>query len=170
VPVELTPWGFDDTYLLMYDALGSLRTSAHLGGPMTQVFPSRIEAAADGSVTIVGGFIGTITHGFADTLTRSSDSDYIDAFLLVVNRDLTTRYFGQLAYSDGYTLENSLQLSGPMQIETIAQMAMPLGGNAFLNYALPPEEALLHDDGTFASAYARYDLDAILADGFDRAP
>lgn len=168
VPIDLTSWGFDDAFLLEYDALGALRTNAHLGGFGSQVFPSRIEAADDGSVTIVGDFAGAITNGFAGTLTRSSN-DYNDGFLLVVNRDLTTRYFGQITYNDGFTLENSLQLSGPMQIETIAQMSMPTGGNAYLDYALPPEHALLHNDGTFASAYARYDLDAILADGFDVA-
>jgi hypothetical protein len=169
LPVELTSWGFD-AYLLAYDALGALRTSAHLGSWSAAVVPTRIEAADDGSLTIVGEFAGTITNGFAGALVRSSLSDYYDGFVLVVDRDLTTRYFGQIGYTDGYTLENSLQLSGPMQIETIAQMWLPTGGNELLDYALPPEHALLHNDGTFASAYARYDLDTVLADGFDVAP
>src|SRR6185312_12181087 len=58
VPIDMTSWGFDDAFLLEYDALGALRTSAHLGGFGSQVFPSRVEAANDGSVTIVGDFAG----------------------------------------------------------------------------------------------------------------
>jgi hypothetical protein len=65
---------------------------------------------------------------------------------------------------------NTLTLTGPMQIEAIVGMSVPTGGNAYLDYALPPEHALLHNDGTYASAFARYDLDTILADGFDTPP
>jgi hypothetical protein len=164
---ELTAWGFDDTYLLAYDALGALRTSGNLGGPQTQVFPDRIEAFDDGTLAITGTFIGTITNGFTGLLARASASDYGDAFVLVVGSDLGTRYFGQVEFDEGYTFETPVHAIAPMQIEAITQMAMLLGGNADLNYALPPEHALLHNDGTWASAYVRYDLDALFGDGFD---
>ena len=169
LPVELMPWGQEDAMLLAYDALGALSTSAHLGGFGATVLPERIEAAADGSLTIVGEFAGAITSGFAGPLARESLSDYSDAFVLIANADLTTRYFCQLSYNDGDTALDTLALTGPMQIETIVQMPAALGGNSYLDYALPPEHAWLHNDGTFASAYARYDLDVILAAGFEAA-
>lgn len=165
---EIVPYGLNDMYLAAFDALGSLATSAHLGGDSnTAVFPNRIESGADGALMLVGTFDGVIAHGFAGALTRSSASDFGDAFILVVGSNLATRYFGQLTYNDGYTLLNTLALTGPMQIEAIVGMSAPTGGNAYLDYALPPEHAQLHNDGTFASAYARYDLDTILVDGFE---
>jgi hypothetical protein len=167
-PAELVPYGLADMYVAAFDPLGALVTSAHLGGDSnTEVFPNRIEAGADGALMLVGTFDGALAQGFAGTLTRTSASDYGDAFILVVAPNLGTRYFGQLTYNDGYTLLNSLALTGPMQIEAIVGMSAPTGGNAYLDYALPPEHALLHNDGTFASVYARYDLDVILADGFE---
>jgi hypothetical protein len=56
-----------------------------------------------------------------------------------------------------------------MQIDTIAQTLQGGGGNVDLNYAYPPEQALLHNDGNWASAFVRYDLDAVLVNGFDEA-
>ena len=166
-PTELVSYGFEDMYLASFDALGVLGTSAHLGGDAnTSVFPNRIEAGGD-ALMLVGTFDGAIANGFAGALARTSASDYGDAFVLAVAPNLATRYFGQLTYNDGYTLVNTFALTGPMQIEAIVGMSAPTGGNAYLDYALPPEHALLHNDGTFASAYARYDLDTILVDGFD---
>ena len=166
-PSVIASWGDDDTYLFAWDALGELQTNAHLGGAQTQAFANRIEAFDDGTLAITGTFLGTLTNGFAGPFARSSTSDYGDAFLAVVGNDLSMRRFEQLAFDDGYTFLTPLHATGPMQIETIAAMAMPLGGNAYLDYALSPEHALLHNDGTWACAYVRYDLDALLTSGFD---
>ncbi len=167
VPAELMSLGFADSWLLAWDGLGVLRTNAHLGGPQTSAFPNRIEAFDDGTLAITGTFIGQLTNGFASTLARASNSDYGDAFVIVVANNLATQYFGQIGFDDGYTFLTPTQAAGSMQLEAIAQMATPLGGNSYLDYALPPEHALLHDDGTWASAYVRYDLDTMLANGFD---
>lgn len=170
MPAEIPLYGLNDAFLVAFDALGGIGTTAHLGGDSnTLVFPNFMEAAEDGTLTLTGVFEGVIAHGFAGTLDRASTSDYDDAFVLVVMPDLTTRYFGQIAHDAGYTAMNTLALTGPMRFETIASMSAPTGGNAYLDYALPPEHALLHNDGTYATAYARYDLDAILVAGFDTA-
>lgn len=169
VPGQLTSWGDSDPYLLAWDSLGTLRTNAHFGGPGSYTIPDRIEAFDDGTRAITGSFGGTLTHGFAGTLARSSNGGYNNAFVIIVGNDLTTRYFGQLGFDIGATFLTPLQAIAPMQIEAIAQMALPYGGNSSLNYALPPEHALLHS-GTWASAYVRYDLDTVLDDGFEAAP
>jgi hypothetical protein len=170
LPVEISAGARSDALLLAYAPDGALISNASLGGDdgTTEVYLDRIETAADGSVVMTGQLEGTIVHGFAgDMLAESSTSDYRDGFVLVAAPDLTTRYFGSIGYDAGYTFEDTLQLTGPMQYETIVQMSAPTGGNAFLDYALPPEQALLHNDGTSASVYVRYDLDALLTNGFD---
>jgi len=170
LPVEISSTGFIDLLVLSYGGDGALTSHAFLGGgPGGQVYADRIEAAADGSLTITGIFRGSILHGFVDELTAETLSDQGDAFALVVGHDLTTQFFAHIGSNGLSTSEDTLQLARPMQIDTIARTQLGPGRDADLNYAYPPEQALLHNGSNFASAFVRYDLDALLVNGFDGA-
>jgi len=139
------------------DAEGDVVATA----PVARLDRAAIEAA-------LPAFRGTILHGFVDELTAEMLSDHEDAFALVVAHDLTTQFFAHIGANGLATSEDTLQLARPMQIDTIAQTRQQAGGNnTDLNYAYPPEQALLHNDGNGASAFVRYDLDALLVNGFD---